>query len=163
MTLYAFTDGASRGNPGASGIGIVVKDTRGTTLYSTHGYIGVSTNNRAEYIALLTLLEQMRDVHCRRLVVHSDSELMVRQVNGEYKVKDSEIRKYHRKITEILAAVPFEFELTHVPRERNADADRLANFAIDDKTILMPEPFPPLPSGGRGAKAGARDRSGDPA
>jgi ribonuclease HI len=146
MTLHAFTDGASRGNPGASGVGIVVKDGKGTTLYSTHGYIGMSTNNRAEYIALLTLLEQMRGVRCQRLVVHSDSELMVRQVNGQYKVKDSEIRKYHRKVTELLAGLQCDVELKHIPRERNADADSLANLAIDDKTILMPEPFPPLPA-----------------
>jgi ribonuclease HI len=146
MTLHAFTDGASRGNPGESGIGLVVKDARGNTLYSTHGYIGISTNNRAEYIALLTLLERMKGVRCTKLLVHSDSELMVRQVNGQYKVRDIEMRKYHRKVTELIAGFVSPVELKHIPREKNADADSLANLAIDERTILMPEPFPPFPA-----------------
>jgi ribonuclease HI len=142
MTLHAYTDGASRGNPGSSGIGVVVKTPGGETLYSASGYIGLSTNNRAEYVALLTLLEQVRDVQCDRLCIHSDSELMVRQMNGQYKVKDAEIRKYHRKAAQLLSEIRCDVEIRHIPRERNAEADRLANEAIDRKTVLMPEPFP---------------------
>ena len=145
MILHAFTDGASRGNPGESGIGVIVKDERGRVLYRLHGYIGTSTNNRAEYTALLTLLEQIREVRCESVLVHSDSELMVRQVTGRYKVKDGEIRKYHARVMAILADVPFRFAIKHVPRGENADADRLANLAIDTRTALVPAPFPPLP------------------
>jgi ribonuclease HI len=145
MILHAFTDGASRGNPGESGIGIVVRDAKGRILYRLHGYIGTSTNNRAEYTALLTLLEQLRDVRCEKVLIHSDSELMVRQVTGRYKVKDGEIRKFHAKVMAILSDVPFSFEIKHVPRGDNTEADRLANLAIDTRTPLVPAPFPPLP------------------
>ncbi len=146
MTLNAFTDGASRGNPGSSGIGIIVKEAGGRTLYTASGYIGVSTNNRAEYTALLTLLERLRDVTCEKLCIHSDSELMVRQVNGQYKVKDAEIKKYHRKVLQLLSGFSCAVEIRHIPRDRNAEADRLANEAIDRKTMLMQDPFPSLPA-----------------
>ncbi len=86
----------------------------------------------------------MNGVRCTKLLVHSDSELMVRQVNGQYKVRDSEIRKYHRKVTALIAGSVSPIEVKHIPREKNADADILANLAIDERSILMPEPFPPL-------------------
>jgi ribonuclease HI len=140
MTLYAFTDGASRGNPGESGIGVLVKDDKGTIVLSLNGFIGRSTNNRAEYVALITLLERMQKVPCGRLIVRSDSELMVRQVNGKYKVKDKEIQRHHRRVAELVAGSPFAFELKHIPREKNGEADRLANQAIDLRLTLEPEP-----------------------
>lgn len=144
MTLHAFTDGASRGNPGESGIGLLVKDDKGNIVLSLNGFIGRSTNNRAEYIALITLLERMQNVPCSRLIVRSDSELMVRQVNGKYKVKDQVIKQYHRKVAELVSGSPFAFELKHIARDKNSEADRLANQAIDLRLTLGPEthPFP---------------------
>jgi len=156
MTLHAFTDGASRGNPGESGIGILVKDDEGNVVLSLNGFIGNSTNNRAEYIALTTLLERMQGSSCRRLVVHSDSELMVRQVNGQYKVKDQAMKRYHRRVTGLVAGSPFAFELKHIPRELNREADRLANQAIDERTTLEPQTGPPP----RHSGGGMTDRSG---
>lgn len=131
MNLLAFTDGASRGNPGDSGIGLIVKSEEGETVLSLNGYIGITTNNIAEYTALLTLLKAMRDIPCSHLRIHSDSELMVRQVNGQYKVKDQGLKKLHTQVAGLLALLPFPVEITHVTRDRNKDADRLANEGID--------------------------------
>jgi ribonuclease HI len=136
MTLHAFTDGASRGNPGESGIGIIVKDGANEVLFSLNGYIGTTTNNVAEYTALLTLLQRITDIACTNLVVHSDSELMVRQVNGQYKVKDRVLRSYHRQVLAAIANLPFSVELKHIPREENRDADKLANLGIDTRTEI---------------------------
>ena len=133
MTLHAFTDGASRGNPGESGIGLLVRDEDGNVVASMNGHIGITTNNVAEYVALLTLLKRSKSLGCSRLVAHSDSELMVRQVNGQYKVKDQVLRQYYQKIVKILAKAPFEFELKYIPRELNRDADRLANIGIESR------------------------------
>ena len=133
MILHAFTDGASRGNPGDSGIGVIVRNENGQVILSLNGYIGISTNNKAEYSALVTLLKKMKDIDCTRLVVHSDSELMVRQVNGQYKVKDQELKQYYQKVIRLLSKIPFEFELRHIPREQNREADRLANLGIETK------------------------------
>jgi ribonuclease HI len=142
MTLHAFTDGASRGNPGESGIGIVLKNVRGKTLASWHGYIGLSTNNRAEYEALITLLERMQAIACERLIIHSDSELMVRQLTGKYKVKDAGLKECHRRAATLLAARTFPTVLRHVPRAMNRDADRLANLAIDTRATIGNDPSP---------------------
>jgi ribonuclease HI len=131
MIFRAFTDGASRGNPGESGIGVIVRDENNKVVLSRSAYIGLSTNNMAEYTALITLLREARALECSRLVAHSDSELMVRQVNGKYKVKDSELKKLHGTVRQLVASLPCPFELKHIPREMNGDADRLANEGID--------------------------------
>jgi ribonuclease HI len=133
MTLRAYTDGASRGNPGDAGIGIHVSDEKGNTVLSLHGYIGVSTNNVAEYTALITLLERIKGMHCTQLVIHSDSELMVRQLNGRYRVRDRGLKPIYARAVRLLAELPFECSIRHVPRENNREADRLANRGIDEK------------------------------
>ncbi|MBI3004544.1 MAG: ribonuclease HI family protein [Ignavibacteriales bacterium] len=136
MTIHAFTDGASRGNPGEAGVGVVLKDENGKTISSIFGYIGSATNNAAEYRALIACLDLVAKTKCDRLVVHSDSELLVRQVKGEYKVKDAEIRKHFQKVFAQLENVPYEFEIVHIGREENAGADRLANLGIESKRAL---------------------------
>jgi ribonuclease HI len=137
MTLHAYTDGASRGNPGESGIGIIVKNGNSEVLFSLNGYIGTTTNNVAEYTALLILLRRMAGLSCTHLVVHSDSELMVRQLNGQYKVKDAALRTYYQQVIAAIASLPFTVELKHIPREENRDADKLANLGIDTKTEIV--------------------------
>ncbi len=137
MTLHAYTDGASRGNPGESGIGVIVKDEEGKPLLKLAAYIGLATNNLAEYTALLTLLKRVKEFDCQRLIVHSDSELMVRQMNGEYRIKNPEISKYYKEIQGILRASPFKFEIKHVPRETNHEADQLANEGIESGKRLQ--------------------------
>lgn len=133
MTIYAHTDGASRGNPGESGIGIIMKDEHGALLHSIGGYIGKTTNNIAEYTALVTCLKKAKETNCAKLVVYSDSELMVRQLKGQYRVKDEALKKYFRRVHRMLEKAPFTFEIHHVPRERNREADLLAQAAIDIK------------------------------
>jgi len=133
MTLHAFTDGASRGNPGEAGIGIVVRDEKSDTIFSLHGYIGVCTNNVAEYTAMETLLERARSLECARMIIHSDSELMVRQLNGQYRVKDRGLKPHHARAVRLMKSLPFTCSVTHIPREENREADRLANLGIDEK------------------------------
>ena len=136
MTVHAYTDGASRGNPGESGIGFILKDEHGTVLYSAGGYIGAATNNVAEYSALLACLSKAQELGCSSLIVHSDSQLMVRQVLGQYRVKDKNLQGYFAKVKQLIHAAPFRFTIVHVEREENRDADLLANAGIDNKLPL---------------------------
>jgi ribonuclease HI len=131
MTMQAFTDGASRGNPGESGIGILVRDESGAIIATVEGYIGKATNNEAEYTALEHLLRIAPRLGCARLVIHSDSELMVRQMNGEYRVRDAGLKQRFARVTRLREELPFEVVLRHIPREQNREADALANRAID--------------------------------
>ena len=137
MTIVAHTDGASRGNPGESGIGIYLQDEQGKTLFKGSGYIGTATNNIAEYRALVACLKKMKDFVCTRLIVYSDSQLMVRQLRGEYKVKDCKLLELFKEARAILKMAPFSFEILHIAREENLDADELANFGIDGKNTLQ--------------------------
>jgi ribonuclease HI len=137
MTLHAATDGASRGNPGESGVGVIVRDESGQEVLSLCGYLGNATNNIAEYTALVILLQKMQDIPCTHLIVQSDSELLVRQVNGVYKVKDPGLKRKFVEVQRLRAALPFTMELRYVPREQNAEADRLANRGIDEKRVLF--------------------------
>ncbi len=136
MTLIANTDGASRGNPGESGIGVILRNEEGEVVYSGSGYIGKATNNAAEYQALLVCLKKAIALGCSRLVVHSDSELMVRQLRGEYRVKDQGLRRYFIEASRLIKSAPFAFEIVHVEREKNRDADELANAGIDGRHAL---------------------------
>ena len=138
MKIIGFTDGASRGNPGPGGIGIILKDEAGKVLLEAKKFLGNVTNNVAEYTALLECLNHVKGLAkkdglaCTALVMHSDSELMVRQMNGEYKVKDAALKKLHSQARDFLRSSEFEFSITHVPREKNKEADALANESIDD-------------------------------
>ena len=136
MTLFAHTDGASRGNPGESGIGIIFRDELGNVLYSGGGYIGTATNNVAEYQALLACLRKAITMECAHLIVHSDSQLMVRQMCGQYRVKDRTLQTFYQEATQMLRQAPFTFKILHIDREENTDADLLANTGIDSKLPL---------------------------
>jgi ribonuclease HI len=135
VTIHAYTDGASRGNPGESGIGVLLKDEHGATIFSSSRYIGKATNNVAEYEALLCCLSAVADRECKKLIVHSDSELMVRQIQGSYRVRDKNLQKYYQKVYGCLQNAPFEFTIVHIDRGLNREADRLANQAIDSRAI----------------------------
>lgn len=136
MTIRAYIDGASRGNPGESGIGIILKDGNGHELTSAAGYIGTATNNIAEYTALIECLRKAKTLNCTKLVVHSDSELLVRQMQGIYRVKNERLKKFFGRVRRMLDRTPFGFEIHHVPREENREADTLANVGIDRKSRL---------------------------
>jgi ribonuclease HI len=125
-------DGASRGNPGEAGAGVVIADESGRTLKEWKGYLGVVTNNVAEYRALLLALEKASPFAAKRVIINLDSELVVRQLLGEYKVRQDHLRPLYEKARELLAAFP-KHEVRHIPREENRRADQLANEAIDQK------------------------------
>ena len=138
MKILGYTDGAARGNPGPGGVGILLKDEAGGVLLREKKYLGTVTNNVAEYTALI---ECLRHVHrlgagnkmrCTSLVIHSDSELLVRQLKGEYRVRDAALKRLHKEVRALLDASTFEFLITHVPRELNREADALANESIDE-------------------------------
>jgi ribonuclease HI len=147
MRVLAFTDGASRGNPGESGIGILLKDASGEVLVSLSDYIGTATNNVAEYTALIRCLELATKIPCSHLLVHSDSELMVRQVSGKYKVKDAGLKPLFARVRTLLASAPFTMEMKHVAREENRIADGLANRGIDLKRRINDQPAQHHPRG----------------
>jgi ribonuclease HI len=124
-------DGGSRGNPGPAAYGVVIRDPRGQTVAKLKKYIGRMTNNVAEYYGLIAALDYAQAHGIRALRVESDSELLVRQMRGQYKVKSAELRPLFeraRKMAEGLEA----FRIEHVYREQNAEADALANEALDE-------------------------------
>jgi ribonuclease HI len=133
MTVLAYTDGAARGNPGEGGIGVIMRREDGEVLYSFGGYLGTTTNNVAEYRALLHCLKKAPALPCSRLIVHSDSQLMVRQISGEYRVKDKKLAPLYIEAIRLLKAAPFDVKVIHIDRESNREADLLANAGIDGR------------------------------
>ncbi|MDK2855792.1 MAG: hypothetical protein PWQ86_1005 [Bacillota bacterium] len=131
MKLILHTDGAARGNPGPAGIGIVIRAEDGTTLAELGEYIGEATNNVAEYRALMRALEEARRLGADSVEVLADSELLVRQVNGEYRVRHPNLVPLYAAVMEKLKSFS-SFSITHVPRKENARADALANWALDE-------------------------------
>lgn len=128
-TAILWTDGASRGNPGPAGIGVVLKARSGEILATEARFLGQTTNNVAEYRALLLGLETALERGVKRLEVRADSELLIRQLLGKYRVRNEGLKPLFRRAQELLRG--FEsFELVHVRREQNAEADRLANEGI---------------------------------
>ncbi len=128
--LTVNVDGGARGNPGPAAVGVVVSDGDGAVLEERGERIGGATNNVAEYRALLLGIERAAALGAGELELVGDSELVVRQVNGEYKVKDATLRELHAEVKRALAA--FEsWSIRHVRREQNAEADRLVNEALD--------------------------------
>lgn len=126
----AFTDGAARGNPGPAGAGVYMKV--GDKEHRFHRYLGETTNNQAEYAALLLALEEAANLGVTHLQIFADSELMVKQVNGEYKVKNAGLKPVFAEAKERIAGFT-DFEIAHVRREQNSEADSLANQAIDEQ------------------------------
>ncbi|PIR26065.1 MAG: ribonuclease H [Deltaproteobacteria bacterium CG_4_10_14_0_2_um_filter_43_8] len=130
MELTIYTDGAARGNPGPAAAGAILFDAEGETLGTVSEYLGETTNNQAEYRALVLALEKAKSLGGKKLKIFADSELMVKQVNGVYRVKHDDLKPLFQKVLQLLDS--FEtFSLEHVRREKNKDADRLANLALD--------------------------------
>jgi ribonuclease HI len=127
---HLYTDGGARGNPGPAGIGARLLTASGDVVEELADFIGTATNNVAEYQALLAGLELALDRGVERLDVFLDSELVVRQVNGRYKVKDAGLKPLHAQACRLLSRF-HEVDVKHVRREQNAEADRLVNEAID--------------------------------
>ena len=135
MELTIYTDGASRNNPGEAGAGIfILRD--GEPVERIARYLGTTTNNIAEYTAAIIGLEQAVKLGASSVNLNADSELLVKQINGQYRVKNEGLKPLHAKIKELIAKID-NVKVQYIPREKNKEADALANKAIDEK-ILNP-------------------------
>lgn len=130
LHVEVFTDGASRGNPGQAGAGWVITASSGELLKEGFAYLGRRTNNEAEYEAVIRALEDATSLGARSVSLRSDSQLLVRQINGQYRVKNARLANLHRAAREVIQHFR-RFDARHIPREQNSEADALANKAID--------------------------------
>ena len=125
-------DGASRGNPGEASYGFVITNQSGKVIHEESQYIGRTTNNVAEYTALVKALDFALREKIHSVEIRSDSQLLVRQILGEYKVKSENLESLYRRCCELLRQFQW-YEIKHVPREQNKRADKLANQALDKR------------------------------
>ena len=128
--LIAYSDGGARGNPGPAGYGVVIKDETGKKIAALSEYLGHQTNNVAEYQGLIAALEYANKHGHKALRLISDSELLVRQIKGIYKVKNSVLKDLHARAKELITKLDW-FSIEHVLRGKNSEADQLANEAMD--------------------------------
>ncbi|MCX5677721.1 MAG: ribonuclease HI family protein [Candidatus Omnitrophica bacterium] len=128
--LYLYTDGGSRGNPGPSGIGVVILDSNKKKIKEVFKYIGEATNNVAEYTALVLGLKEALVLKAADVVIYMDSELLAKQLKGEYKVKDANMKTFFDESLNLLKNFN-SFEVKHIKRAKNKEADKLVNKAIN--------------------------------
>jgi ribonuclease HI len=152
----AEVDGASRGNPGPASYAVIIHRPDGSVVYQLGKYLGRATNNVAEYFALITALDYCATSNISRLRVRSDSELLVRQMQGRYKVKSESLKPLHERAIRQSKGLAY-FAIEHIPRELNSEADALANVALDRtgevsssaRVISSASAAPPATSGSR--------------
>ena len=125
-----WVDGASRGNPGPAAIGAIIKDEQGRLHARISRRIGITTNNQAEYRAIIAALEKAISLGVRQVEINSDSQLVVRQINGRYRVKKPELKPLYQRVKQLQGSLE-GFAVAHIPREQNSEADGLANKALD--------------------------------
>jgi ribonuclease HI len=125
-----YIDGGARGNPGPAGIGVVILDAGRKKVREVYKYIGEATNNIAEYSALICALEEAVALCAREIIVHMDSELIAKQLSGEYRVKNADLKAFFERAVEMLKRFN-SFEIKHIDRAKNKDADKLVNKAIN--------------------------------
>lgn len=131
MKLIIETDGGARGNPGPAGIGVVVLDEQGKILEEHAEYLGKATNNQAEYKAAILGLKRALALGATSVEVRADSELLVRQANGEYKVKNPDIGVRYLELKNLETQLGGKVRYVHIRREKNVRADKLSNDAMD--------------------------------
>ncbi|PIU73609.1 ribonuclease H [Candidatus Shapirobacteria bacterium CG06_land_8_20_14_3_00_40_12] len=129
MRIKVFTDGGARGNPGRAGCGVVVKDEKEKIIYEESKFLGVKTNNEAEYLGLITALTWINNQSDPEVELYSDSELLVRQMRGEYKVKATNLKNLWLTAKNLSKSIKIIF--IEISRELNFEADELANLAMD--------------------------------
>jgi ribonuclease HI len=132
MKLKLYTDGGARGNPGPAGIGVVIYNDKNLVVEKLKKYIGETTNNQAEYQALLLGLHKAKELKATEVECFLDSELVVKQLNGEYKVKDQNLAKQFLKIWNLKSYFK-HIIFKHIPRAKNKLADKLVNEVIDEE------------------------------
>lgn len=133
--IEIYIDGGSRGNPGPAGIGVVILDERGKKIKDIAKYIGKTTNNIAEYNALLYGLEEALIIRADEILINMDSELVAKQLSGDYRVKDSNIKPLFERALNMLKSFK-SFEIKHIEREKNKEADKLVNKAINLASLI---------------------------
>jgi ribonuclease HI len=127
--LIVYTDGASSGNPGPASVGAVIKDGQGRTISLISRRIGYATNNQAEYRAIIAALEEAARLGAEEVDIKSDSELVVKQLKGLYRVKKASLRPLYQEVVQLASSFK-AFSIIHIPRTQNTEADRLANQAL---------------------------------
>lgn len=143
MQYAIYTDGGARGNPGPAGAGAVIKDEHGVTIKELHKALGVQTNNFAEYMAVIIALEGLKKIipQAKRkdvtLSFYMDSELIARQLSGIYQIKEATLFPLYIAIHNYRVAEFPRMTFTHIPREKNKEADRLSNVAMDESESSM--------------------------
>jgi ribonuclease HI len=127
-----YVDGAAKGNPGEAGVGAILLDDQGTVIFRLGRYIGKATNNQAEYRGLILGLQETLAMGGKDVVVFTDSELMEKQIKGQYRVKDEILKRYHGSVCDLLKRFR-SHRVELIPREKNREADRLASKAASQK------------------------------
>ena len=130
--VIIFADGAARGNPGPAAVGIIIQDEAGKPLERISRRLGVTTNNQAEYQAIITALEKAIALGASEVILKSDSELVVNQINGKYKIKNTALRPLYQQVVQLAGSLE-SLNVSYIPREKNAEADALANKALDGR------------------------------
>ena len=131
--ILIYTDGAARGNPGPAGLGAILRDAEtGAVLAELARFLGVRTNNYAEWTAVEDALREALALGASQVDLRMDSELVARQISGRYRVKHPDLKPIHARVMEMLGQLT-GYTVGHVPRELNKDADRLSNVAIDER------------------------------
>src|SRR3989344_3085597 len=133
--LVIHVDGASRGNPGPASVGVEIRDEKGKVVKTVSDYIGTTTNNVAEYFGLITALQEAAILRAGKVHIFTDSELLAKQFSGEYKTKEPFLRLLAHQAKR-LSGFFDECRVTHVPREENKAADKLANEALDGRELF---------------------------
>lgn len=136
--MRAFIDGGARGNPGPAGYGVRIERPDGTLVAELHGALGLETNNVAEYHGLIAALTYLIEHGCRTADILSDSELLVRQMRGEYRVKNTGLKPLFEQARGLVGQLE-RVRIAHVRRAENTEADRLANLAMDDAERMASE------------------------
>ena len=133
--LLLYTDGGARGNPGPAGIGVVILDSKNNKIKELSRYIGETTNNVAEYSALISALEEASRLGAKEIVAHMDSELITKHLSGEYRVKSDDMKPLFEKTVALLKTFS-SFEIKHIDRSKNKEADKLVNKAINLSSLF---------------------------
>ena len=129
--VVIFTDGAAEPNPGPAAIGVTIKDKRGKLITLISQRIGRATNNQAEYRAIIAALEEAVRLGVKQVDIKMDSELVVKQISGEYRVKKATLKPLYQQVKQLLGLLE-GFTITHIPRQQNTEADKLAHKALND-------------------------------
>ena len=135
MEINVYTDGGSRGNPGPSGYGLVIFDDQKNNLYQEYKYLGIKTNNEAEYLALLASIKWIeghyQSYSINKVNFFADSQLLICQLQGKYKIKAPNLKDFYIQAQQSLKSMNLDYQFTHIRRELNTHADELANKAMD--------------------------------